>query len=286
MSVVVPAYQNARYIERTIRSVLAQTYSDFELLIADHSSTDGTADIVGRFGDDRRVRLMSTEAGGGAERNWRRVTDQAQGRYLKLVCGDDLIYPGCLDAQVSALERHPSAAVAASRRDLIDVADRPLLRSRGLTGLDGLVPGPVALRALVRAGTNLLGEPGCVLLRTDAVREVGGWSARFPYLIDQYLYMRVLQHHDLVAVGGTQAAFRVSNSQWSVRLATEQARQAAQLHRLFLAEEPGVLSGRDERIGSLRALGTAWARRAAYVVWRRRMVEADGDGGDRRDHHR
>jgi hypothetical protein len=202
------------------------------------------------------------------------VTGQAQGEYLKLLCGDDLLYPTCLQRQVDALDQHPSAGIVSVRRDLIDVADRPLLRGRGLAGLDGLVSGPVALRTIVRAGTNLLGEPACVLFRTELGRKVGGWSAAFPYLIDQYLYMRVLQHSDLVAISDTLAAFRVSNTQWSVHLATEQGQQATALHRRFRAEEPAVISRSDEVIGSLRAVRTAWARRAAYFVWRKRMVEA------------
>lgn len=276
VSIVVPAYQNRRFIERTVNSALAQTYPHFELLIADHSSMDGTWEAVQQFATDRRVRLLRTQAGGGAERNWNRVTDQAQGTYLKLLCSDDVLYPTCLERQVDALDKHPTAGIASGRRDLIDLADRPLLRGRGLQGLDGLVAGPVALRTIVRAGTNLLGEPACVLFRTDLVRRVSGWSAAFPYLIDQYMYMRVLQHADLVAISETLAAFRVSDTQWSVRLATEQGRQAKSLHRWFREAEPSVIRRSDEVVGSLRAVRMAWARRAAYLVWKKRMADAAG----------
>lgn len=276
VSIVLPCYQNRRFIERTVDSALAQTFSDFELIIADHESDDGTWEIVQQYAADPRVRLLRTPAGGGAERNWNRATEQAQGEYLKLLCGDDVLQPACLQRQVEALDEHPTAGVVAVRRDLIDVADRPLLRGRGLAGLDGLVTGTDALRTLVRAGTNLLGEPACVLLRTELVRKVGGWSAAFPYLIDQYLYMRVLQHCDLVAINETLAAFRVSNTQWSVHLAAEQGRQATALHRRFRAEAPAVISRSDEVVGSLRAVRMAWGRRAAYFVWKKRMADAEG----------
>jgi glycosyltransferase involved in cell wall biosynthesis len=274
VSIVVPAYQNARFIERTIDSALAQTFSDFELIIADHSSTDGTWETIARYADDPRVRLLRTEAGGGAERNWNRVTDEARGAYIKLLCGDDVIYPNCLAQQVAALDAHPTAGVAANRRDLIDPSDDVLLKGRGLRGLSGLVAGATAIRATVRAGTNLLGEPACVTVRADLLRKVGGWSATYPYLIDQYTYMRVLEHSDLVAIEDVQAAFRVSSTQWSVKLATEQGAQASGVHRHFREDLPAVISAWDERLGTLRAYRTAWARRTAYFVWRKRMKDA------------
>jgi hypothetical protein len=103
------------------------------------------------------------------------------------------------------------------------------------------------------------------------VQKVGGWSAEQPYLIDEDLYLRVLGHGDFFAIPKTLAAFRVSNTQWSVDLARKQASQAAAFHRRVRATQPDAVSAADVRIGSMRAAGMAWARRAAYLVWRRRM---------------
>jgi glycosyltransferase involved in cell wall biosynthesis len=274
VSIVIPAFQNARFIDRTVASALAQTYRDFELIIADHSSTDGTWERLQAYAGDARVRLLRTPTGGGAPANWNAVTDQASGTYVKLLCGDDLISPTLVERQVTALQSNRSAVVAAVRRDLIDVADQPLLRGRGLGKLSGLVAGDQAIRALVRAGTNLLGEPGCVLVRRDVLAKAGGWLPTHPYLIDQFTYMNALRHGDLVAIPETLASFRVSDTQWSVRLASEQSRQAAAVHAQFHREMPHVVSRRDVVLGDLRASRTAFARRAAYVVWRRQIRAA------------
>ncbi len=59
-----------------MRSVLAQTFTDFELVVADHSSADRTWELLQQFAEDPRVRLMTTPAGGGAERNWNRVSQR------------------------------------------------------------------------------------------------------------------------------------------------------------------------------------------------------------------
>src|SRR6185312_3266973 len=96
VSVVAASFNNARFIEETVRSVLDQTFTDFELVISDNSSTAGTWELLQQFTDDARVRLTQVAAGGGAPANWTAVTAQARGELLKLVCGDDLLYPTAL----------------------------------------------------------------------------------------------------------------------------------------------------------------------------------------------
>jgi hypothetical protein len=113
----------------------------------------------------------------------------------------------------------------------------------------------------------------CVLLRTEAVAAVGGWNPDRSYLIDEDLYVRVLRKGGLVALPETLAAFRVTSGQWSVRLARSQAAETRQLHRDLRVESPDLVRRRDELVGSLRASRTALMRRAAYVVWRRRLQD-------------
>src|SRR5680860_1790 len=150
VSVVIPAFENEHYIRATVESVLAQTYQDFELVVADHSSSDGTWEILQDFADDKRVRLLRTPAGGGAERNWNAVTSEARGELVKLVCGDDLLVPESLTTQVAAFDEHGNGVVmVASARDIVDASDRPVVRAHGLGGLSGRVPGREAIRQSV-----------------------------------------------------------------------------------------------------------------------------------------
>ena len=272
VSVVVPAYNNAPFIQATVDSVLAQTYGDFELVVADHSSTDSTWDLLQRYAADPRVRLLRTAAGGGAERNWNRVTDEATGELVKLVCGDDLLYPEMLTRQVSAFDAAgDGVAMVASPRDIVDAAGRPVVRNLGLGRLTGRVPGRVALRRSVLAGANIFGEPCCVLLRRRVLTAIGGWHGTPGFLIDQATYCRSLLRGDLVATPGPLAAFRVSAGQWSVRLAAEQARSAAEMHRQLAEMSPGLLSAADVRRGNAMATLRAAQRRLVYLYLGRRM---------------
>ncbi|MFV8315928.1 glycosyltransferase family 2 protein [Mycobacterium sp. 23] len=276
VSVVVPSYNSVEFIGSTMESILAQSLSDFELLVSDHSSTDGTWEALQEFTSDPRVRLTRLPSGGGAPANFNAVTDLATGEFVKLVCGDDLLERDSLAAQVAALEASPSAVMAASPRDVIDAAGQPVLRNRGLGGLRGEVSGTEAIRRGVKAGTNIFGEPASVLFRREALIGAGGWDARFPYLIDEATYCAVLLRGNLVAVPRSLAAFRVSESQWSVQLVRAQADQAIRFRREIAAAHPSLVSRRDLTIGIVRARANAVARRAVYR-WLGRRMRREGE---------
>ena len=273
VSVVVPSYNNASFIEATIDSILEQTFEDFELVVADHSSSDGTWERLQRYSADPRVRLLRTDAGGGAPHNWERVTTAAAGELVKLVCGDDMIYPDCLRQQVEAMDANPSVVLVAARRDLIDARGGPVKARRGLAGLTGRHPGRVAVRHTVVAGSNIFGEPACVLIRRAALERAGGWDSRHPFVIDEATYANVLLLGDFFGIGTALAAFRLSSSQWSVHLARQQSDQVIEFHRRLADDEPGLLSRTDLRRGEVMARGMAYARRLAYVWVGRRMHE-------------
>jgi glycosyltransferase involved in cell wall biosynthesis len=274
VSVVVPAYRNGAFIEQAMTSILDQEYTNLEVVVADHASDDDTWERLQQFAADPRVTLTTTPTGGGAPANWSRVTELATGEYLKLVCGDDVIRPGLIARQVEALEANPGSVIAASMRDIVDASGEVMIRGRGLGGLRGTVKGEEALRRTVAAGTNILGEPACVLFRREALVAAGGWDDRWPYLIDEATYARVLLRGDLEAVDAPLAEFRLSAGQWSVALARSQRSQAVAFHRALRAEHPDVVSGSDVAMGNARARANAIARRAVYVLFARRLRAA------------
>lgn len=269
VSVVIPAYNNARTLAETIDSVLAQSGADFEVIIADHSSADTTRAVMDTFADDPRVTILTTEAGGGAGRNWNRVTDAARGTYLKLVCGDDLLLPGVLARQADILRG--GAVLTACRRNVVDSSGNVLIKDWGLRGVTAAMPGARAVRAAVRAGSNPFGEPASVMMHRDALERSGGWFDEYPYLIDQASYSRVLLTGDFVPDLETGAAFRMSDTQWSVALSASQSAQARGFHQWLRDAHPEVVSDLDVRAGNIRAALMSRARRLSYALLKRRM---------------
>jgi glycosyltransferase involved in cell wall biosynthesis len=274
--VCIPAYNNAPFVATTIESVLTQTYPHLELVIADHGSVDGTWERLQRYAADLRVRLLRTPAGGGPEANWNTVTSAARGIYVKLVCGDDPLHPLCIARQVEAMERHPGVVLVAAKRDIIDAHGHVLYRGHGLGRLDGRVSGPVAIRATVRAGTNIFGEPSSVLMRADALRAAGPWSDRLLYLTDEDMWVRLLLDGDFYALRKPLSTFRLQALSLSCTLAADQARQTIEFQRRLRQARPDVVSAVDEWIGAGRAVVNAWARRLIYATLRSRLVAPAG----------
>lgn len=285
VSVVIPVYNCAEYIDATVQSILAQTFRDFELVVSDNASTDGTWEALQSYSSDPRVRLTRLPSTIPAPDNFNHVTGLAIGEFVKVVCADDVLYPDNLEVLVKELLAHPSALLAVSSRDVIDASGEIVLRNRGLAGLSGEVSGVDAIRHSVLAGTNIYGEPPSALFRRAALLEAGGWDPRFPYLMDMATYSAVLLKGKgtLVAVAKPLWAFRISGTQESVKTQIHtQAGQVTYFFRGLAAEHPGLLDRRHLFIGSTRARINAVARHVVYRWLGRRMrPDPTADGGTR-----
>ena len=107
VSVCIPVYNCERYIGEAIQSVLDQTLADFELIVCDDCSTDGTLKAVEGCRDPR-IRIFRNDANIGMWPNWNKAMSHARGKYIKLLCADDVIYSDCLQAQVDVLKILPT----------------------------------------------------------------------------------------------------------------------------------------------------------------------------------
>ncbi len=269
VSVSVPMYNGADHIGECIESVLRQTLTDFELVLVDDASTDGTVEIARSFEDDR-IRIIENPNQLGAEGNWNAALHHSRGEYVKVLSHDDVIYERCLERQAAVLDSDPELVWVAVRRDIIDGESRILVRDRGLGELSGRMETPEVFHTLIRSGTNIFGEGAAVLLRRNAAVSAGGFDGRRGYVIDLDLWIRLLLTGPAYALDETLAVFRVSRGQWSVSLARHQARQVRELFA-ELRTKPGLSVGRlDAAVGWVRAGWMAWLRRLAYLVIRLR----------------
>lgn len=122
-----PVYQGERYLAAAIESVLAQTWRDFELIIADNGSADGTEGIARRYAAaDPRIRYERADANYGAAWNYNRLVGLARGEYFKWHAHDDLIAPTYIERAVEELDRDAGVALVYARARLIDEAGRPI----------------------------------------------------------------------------------------------------------------------------------------------------------------
>lgn len=124
---ITPAYNAERYLASAIRSVLAQTYSDFDLVVVDDGSTDGTPEIIAQY-SDRVVGIRQANAGEGGARNT--GFELAGGEYVALLDADDIWEPTKLETQVRAMDQNRAAGLCYTDAVTIGPAGDVLSRRR------------------------------------------------------------------------------------------------------------------------------------------------------------
>ena len=147
VSVCIPTYRGGTTIGAAIESVLAQSLSDFEVIIIDDGSPDDTRDIIERYSDPRLIYLRNA-LNLGPQGNWNRCLEVAQGEYFKLLPHDDLLHPRCLERQVAVLDtdRDERIALVFSSRDVLGPDGKVLTRRGYPGGQEGTIAGSEVMR--------------------------------------------------------------------------------------------------------------------------------------------
>lgn len=121
VSVGIPVFNGEWFLPATLDAILAQDFADFEVIISDNASIDGTAEICHLYSvRDQRVRYYRSDLNRGAAHNYNRVAELARGEYFKWASYDDIIAPGYLGACVRALDARPDAVLAYPKTEIID----------------------------------------------------------------------------------------------------------------------------------------------------------------------
>lgn len=190
VSVIVPLYNKAGYILRTLESIAAQNMGDFEVIVVDDGSTDGSADVVRSFADPRFRLIAQANAGPGAARN--RGLLQARAPYVAFLDADDRWLPDFLQVNVALLERYPEAAAVScgwyeypGNRE----ATRWWTDCDIQEGLVVITPDASAQRLVALIAYM---NPSTVLARTQSIRRWGGfYEEGSRYAEDATLYLRM-----------------------------------------------------------------------------------------------
>jgi glycosyltransferase involved in cell wall biosynthesis len=194
VSVVVPAYNEERYIRECVDSVLAQTYPNWHLVIVDNASMDRTLEISRNYADkDKRISVVRNETAVPVIENYNIAFNQVSPRakYCKVVGADDWLYPECLEQMVRLAEANPSVALVGAysiRGTGVSPQEFPFPRN--------IVSGREVCRTYLSRGPHLLGAPTPLMFRADLIRSSGRFFQGLSLHADAEACLRVLQHHD------------------------------------------------------------------------------------------
>ena len=154
VSIIMPSFNTAKFIEETIDSVLAQTYTNWELIIVDDCSTDNTDEVVAKY-TDSRIRYLKNEKNSGAAVSRNRALREAKGRWIAFLDSDDLWTADKLEKQIRFMEENKYSY---SYTNYVEIAEDS-------TPLGIKVTGP---KRITKAGMFAYCWPGCLTVMYDA----------------------------------------------------------------------------------------------------------------------
>jgi glycosyltransferase involved in cell wall biosynthesis len=217
VGVVVPVYNCEQFVSEAIESVLAQSFSDFELIVIDDGSVDRSADIAAEFASkDSRVRLLrngrNVGLGNALNRGWR----DTQALYVARLDADDVALPDRLSRQVSFLDAHPAVAVVGGAMIRIDES--------GVRGATMTFPTSDRGIRSTLARRSCIPHPGA-LIRREALERAGGY--RLNEAQDFDLWLRLSERWELANLAEPVGLYREHPAQ--VTFAAFERRAAATL---------------------------------------------------------
>lgn len=198
VTVLLPVY-NRESVTKTIDSILAQTLTDFELLIVDNASTDNTAEVVRAY-DDRRIRLVVNEKNGGQTFSLGRGLSLARGKYIARIDADDIALPDRLEKQVAFLDTHPDYGLCGcwvqyiNDNDQLTVTMKMCLTDEGLRAMQKITCGMYHPAAMMRA--SVLQENGIAYDLSLSMAE------------DYDIWFRIMQHSKGLNLGEVLLYYR------------------------------------------------------------------------------
>jgi glycosyltransferase involved in cell wall biosynthesis len=269
VSVLMTAYNRAKYIGMAIESVLASTFRDFELVVVDDGSTDGTQDIVKGFATrDSRIRFHQNETNLGDYPNRNRAASLARGKWLKYVDADDYIYPHGLEVLVSTMAKFPDAGYGLCCFQQLREQPYPLCLSPQEAYRCHYFEKTVSPQIFNRA-------PLASIIAKSAWEAVGGFSLK-RMTGDTDMWHRLSKQFSVVLMQGGVVWYRVHDQQESSELATDSDFWGPRYQQITLRalHDPDVPLTSAERAQIARRMSRGNRRRAAKLLFRGRLRDS------------
>lgn len=205
VSVIITTYNRADYLGFAIDSVLSQTFEDFELIIIDDGSTDGTKELVNSYQDERIIYHYQENRGQNPARN--KGMAISNGEYIAHLDSDDMWIPSKLEKQVYILENNYNIGLVYCGTQLIDgmhnvIGTQPIVIHNGKV-LDKLLM------------TNFLYNGSCAIFRKDCLKKVGFFDESFKRMTDWEFYLKFAIYYKFFGINEYLLKYRIHNETMS-----------------------------------------------------------------------
>ncbi|MDP3859387.1 MAG: glycosyltransferase family 2 protein [Stagnimonas sp.] len=268
ISVIVPSYNQGKYIGATLESIFSQRYRPIEVLVMDGGSTDSTVDVLKQFASSHPELVWLSERDGGPADAVNKGLARARGEFCAIQSSDDLYLPDAIERGVRALMAHPEVLVAYGDSQAIDAQGQVTWHSRWA---------PYSLENFLLRKTSI--PQGSAFFRLDAARAVGGWDKRL-YVCDTDFWLRLAFRGPLLKIDGELSALRVHPEQRDKnnrRIFEDYWRmlyRCKPLRRAPLRMQRAAIAGAASLIQRHDAYQSPWI--SAGLLWLTRLVHPQG----------
>lgn len=281
VSIIVPNYNHERYLPVRLESILAQSLTDFELILLDDCSPDGSVSILRRYASYPGVRLLVNQKNSGSTyRQWQKGLEISSGRYIWFAESDDVSAPDFLERMTTALEGRPAAGLAFCISTVINAEgstvmspEEVIAETQSRTGYDlstwandFYLPGREFCRRFMLPW-NTIPNGSAVLFRRDALIRAGGVPQNLRLCGDWLAYCRTLAISDIAYVRRSMNFFRTHTN--NVRSSTSSAEYFRQSR--IVREEVA------DALGDRRASRLDWRAQSSFVQM---LIASERRGGD------
>ncbi|OFZ36033.1 MAG: hypothetical protein A2504_03245 [Bdellovibrionales bacterium RIFOXYD12_FULL_39_22] len=244
--------------------MLAQSVTDYELVIIDNCSTDNTRQVIAEFSDPR-IRVIHNKTNIGFAANWNKTLSEIRGKYYKLLPADDLLLPDCIEKQVAILEnpKFNNISLVCGHRDIIGPTGKTILKLKNPLA-KGTNSARTALKKCIYRGTNIFGEPGNIMIRSELITKTHGYTDKYNFVIDLDFYLQILKYGDCYNIPETIGQFRISSDSESTSIGRLQANQFTALMEHLRREKHYNISIFELFIAKLMARINGFLRRIVY----------------------
>lgn len=232
VTVAIPCYNAEKYIEATIKSVLAQTYKNFTLLIVDNNSKDKTLSIISKI-NDKRIKVRKNRKNIGMFQNMNECIRLTNTPYLKILCADDLIAPTLLEVHAKIFDKYPSVNLIYNSSIIINDKNKNLI-TRKYFSKNKKIDGGVLINLILKSGRNPIGEPSSVSLRTKVLKEYSlNFDTNFKYISDLDLWIKILKNGDAYYIKRPLSFFRMHHSSATTSLFKKGIKEHSKLISIY-----------------------------------------------------
>ncbi len=257
VSIIVPNYNYGRYLDERLRSLLDQTFTDFELLILDDASTDNSREIIDRYARDPRVRAVCYETrSGSAYQRWNDGARLASGQHLLFAGADDSCEPAMVESLAAALAAAPVAGLAYVRSRIIDEngCAQSLSPSAARWDRDFISAAADELPYLLDQKT--IPTASAVMIRRELFERLGGFDTSLALAADHMLWARVLREASIAYIAAPLNRFRTHGR--TVRATTSRAVAILERYRVYGYVLDAFQIAGDDRERVLERLARNW----------------------------